>query len=216
MLSEAAVLQRALCFPSRDKPLEQGAPGHDHGLTWADLCTFPAAVSQEQIFPVMSHARQSWSRPWVRMPPSVRISTCTVPDELPSSQHGNVEANSLPSDCERLALRGAGMLPVGSSSPAGQAVWGTGTAGLSLVPPQTAPPLLLAWFLQIPGGRRIQSRADPLQQSRGGTVGTWGQFQAVVELREACPCPCRAPRTLDRGAGRGAEAQTALSLGVLR
>lgn len=26
------------------------------------------------------------------------------PDELPSSQHGNVRANSFPSDCERLAL----------------------------------------------------------------------------------------------------------------
>lgn len=212
MLSEAAVLQRALCFPSRDKPLEQGVPGHDHGLTWADLCTFPAAVSQEQIFPVMSHARQSWSRPWVRMPPSVRISTCTVPDELPSSQHGNVEANSLPSDCERLALRGAGMLPVGSSSPAGQAVWGTGTAGLSLVPPDS--PSASPCLVSADPGRTQDSEqggSPPAVPGRhGGYLGTGS------ELREACPCPCRAPRTLDRGAGRGAEAQTALSLGVLR
>lgn len=72
--------------------------GHDQVLTWADLYTFPNAMCQEQIFPLMSHALQCWSRFWVRMPPSVRISTCTISNELFSYQHGNTEVNSLPAD----------------------------------------------------------------------------------------------------------------------
>lgn len=55
-------------------------------------CTlFPNAMRQEQIFLLLSHAPQCWSRSrvWVRMPPWVRTPTCTISGELFSYQHGN-------------------------------------------------------------------------------------------------------------------------------
>ena len=75
------------------------------------------------------------------------------------------------------------------------------------VSPGTAPPPLHAWFLWTPGGHRIQSRVNPLQQSQRRHVGySVDSFKVWLSPEKpvlAAFCLCRASRTLAGDAGPG-------------
>lgn len=73
------------------------------------------------------------------------------PDELPSSQHGNVRANSFPSDCERLALMSRNA-PCRSSRPGS---WGRGQLDCHRCHLRQPPPP----HLSLPGFSRAREEA---------------------------------------------------------